>query len=86
MFGHSISRGVDVDSNGYRDIAIGAPGIEGVYLYRSYPVVRIIGEIATEKSTIEMNDNFLMKVCARIESKTEINHEIGKWKIERKMQ
>jgi len=81
MFGHSISRGSDIDANGYVDIAVGAPAIEAVYVYRTYPVVKLIGYIETSKSSIEMNDSVVLKVCARLESKTEINHKIGKLRI-----
>lgn len=64
--------------SGYHDIAVGAPAQEAVYVYRTYPVVKIVGDIVTSKPSIEMNDNIVLKICARIESKTEIRHEIGK--------
>ncbi|KFB51524.1 AGAP006826-PA-like protein [Anopheles sinensis] len=49
MFGFAISRGVDIDNNGYNDIAIGAPEGEAVYVYRTYPVVRIEARINSTK-------------------------------------
>lgn len=32
MFGHSISKGVDIDGNKYLDLAIGAPNAESVII------------------------------------------------------
>ncbi|XP_049292932.1 integrin alpha-PS3-like [Anopheles funestus] len=49
MFGHALSRGVDIDGNGYTDLAIGAPNGEAVYVYRSYPIVRIEARINSTK-------------------------------------
>lgn len=66
MFGHSISRGVDIDNNGYNDIAIGDPISEKVYIYRSYPVVKIIASIVPSKSEIFTNaTSFTVTACAR---------------------
>lgn len=61
MFGHGLSKGVDVDFNTYNDFAVGAPNAEMVYLYRAYPVVKVISsisakrEITTTQSSIEIN-------------------------------
>lgn len=79
MFGHGISRGVDIDGNKYNDIAIGAPGSESVYIYKSYPVVKVIASIIPSKSELTIDDNVVaIKVCARYESVTPIQMEIGK--------
>ncbi|CAO1409381.1 unnamed protein product [Diamesa serratosioi] len=65
MFGHSISRGVDIDDNGYNDIAIGSPNSEKVYVYRSYPVVKIISSIDPSQREIFTNATSLnITACA----------------------
>lgn len=80
MFGHSISRGVDVDSNGYRDIAIGSPNSESVYLFRSYPVVDVIATITPSKTELSLDDTrFNMKVCTRIDTKMQSLRDVGKF-------
>ncbi|CAO1393862.1 unnamed protein product [Diamesa hyperborea] len=77
MFGHSISRGVDIDNNGYNDIAIGAPNSEMVYVYKSYPVVNVIATIVPSKNEISIDDaKFKIKLCANYESKTIVENEI----------
>lgn len=78
MFGHSISRGVDIDSNGYRDIAIGSPNSEAVYIFKSYPVVKFVGTITPSKSELSLDDTrFNMQVCASIDAMTIIENDIG---------
>ena len=65
MFGHSISRGVDIDDNGYNDIAIGDPSSGKVYVYRSYPVVKLKSSIEPLHSEILINTTSLeIKACA----------------------
>ncbi|XP_058066154.1 integrin alpha-PS3-like [Anopheles bellator] len=61
FFGYAFSRGVDFDGNGYNDLAIGAPNSDSVYVYRTYPVVRVIPsinstahELAVEGGSIEI--------------------------------
>jgi hypothetical protein len=80
MFGHGISRGVDIDSNGYRDIAIGSPNSETVYIFKTYPVVKVIASILPSKNELSVDDTrFNMKVCARIESRTNIESDVGEF-------
>ncbi|XP_050094025.1 integrin alpha-PS3-like [Anopheles aquasalis] len=52
MFGYAISRGVDIDGNGYNDLAIGAPNAETVYVYRAYPIVKVIATINLNQTRI----------------------------------
>lgn len=79
MFGHGISRGVDIDSNGYHDIAIGSPNSEAVYIFKSYPVVKFIASITPSKSELSLEDTrFELKICAKLETMTHIENEIGK--------
>ncbi|XP_016972382.1 integrin alpha-PS3-like [Drosophila rhopaloa] len=53
MFGHGLSRGLDIDGNGFNDFAIGAPNAEAVYLYRTYPVVKIHASLRLETRQIK---------------------------------
>lgn len=78
MFGHGISRGVDIDSNGYRDIAIGSPNSESVYIYKSYPVVNVVASIVPSKTELSLEDTrFNMQVCAYIDSRMTSDKNIG---------
>lgn len=77
MFGHGISRGVDIDNNGYNDIAISAPNTEMVYIYRTYPVVKIVSDITSTKNQLSMEDTaFQINVCTHFESPTNIDQEL----------
>jgi FG-GAP repeat len=78
FFGHGMSRGVDIDSNGYRDIAVGAPNSEMVYIYKSYPVINVIASIQPSKTELSLEDTkFNIKVCAFLQSRTHMANEIG---------
>lgn len=80
MFGHGISRGVDIDRNGYRDIAIGSPNSESVFIFKSYPVVNVIATILPSKTELSLEDTrFNLKVCARFESRMMNNNKIGEF-------
>lgn len=79
MFGFGLSKGVDIDSNGYRDIAIGSPNSEAVFVYKTYPVVKVLASIMPSKTELSIDDGSIaIKVCASIITKTEIKDEIGK--------
>ncbi|XP_050072975.1 integrin alpha-PS3-like [Anopheles maculipalpis] len=68
MFGHSLSRGVDIDGNGYADLAVGAPNGETVYVFRSYPVVRIEARINSTKRELPAQGGvFQIAVCWSID-------------------
>lgn len=80
MFGHGVSRGVDIDGNGYRDIAIGSPNSESVFIFKSYPVVNVIASILPSKTELSLEDTrFILKVCARLESRMMNNNKIGEF-------
>lgn len=82
MFGHGMSRGVDIDSNGYRDIAIGAPNSETVYIYKSYPVVNVVASIQPSKTELSLDDTrFNIKVCAFLQSRMHMDKEIGECQL-----
>uniref|UniRef100_A0A182Q4F5 Integrin alpha second immunoglobulin-like domain-containing protein n=1 Tax=Anopheles farauti TaxID=69004 RepID=A0A182Q4F5_9DIPT len=64
MFGFALSRGSDIDSNGYNDLAVGSPNDEKVYVYRTYPVVRIETEVASSKRELTLEDTaFDLTIC-----------------------
>ncbi|XP_058838521.1 integrin alpha-PS3 [Topomyia yanbarensis] len=78
MFGHAISRGVDIDANGYHDIAIGSPNAETVYVYRTYPVVRVISSVSSSKRELSPEDTaFQLTVCWSYESATNIQLDVA---------
>lgn len=56
MFGHGLAKGADMDANRYPDLAIGAPGIDAVYVYRAYPVANVRAYIQPLSSEIDIND------------------------------
>ncbi|XP_308917.4 integrin alpha-PS3 [Anopheles gambiae] len=64
MFGHALTRGIDIDGNGYTDLAVGAPNGEAVYVFRSYPIVRIEARInSTKRELPEEGGVFEIAVC-----------------------
>ncbi|EDW47968.1 GM21601 [Drosophila sechellia] len=66
MFGHGLSRGSDIDGNGFNDFAIGAPNAEAVYLYRAYPVVKIHAIIKPKLVNPE-EERVNITVCYRLD-------------------
>uniref|UniRef100_A0A1B0DD26 Uncharacterized protein n=1 Tax=Phlebotomus papatasi TaxID=29031 RepID=A0A1B0DD26_PHLPP len=71
LFGYSISRGVDIDANGYPDIAVGAPENETVFIYRTYPVVKVIGSLNPQNRELDIGDTTLkFNSCWNLQSPT----------------
>jgi len=69
MFGQGLSRGSDIDGNGFNDLAIGAPGAEAVYLYRAYPVVKIHATVRSESRAIRPEqETITVTACYRLET------------------
>ncbi|XP_055921034.1 integrin alpha-PS3 isoform X2 [Eupeodes corollae] len=67
MFGHGLSKGSDIDNNGFNDLAIGAPNAESVFVYRSYPVVKIHATINSLSREIKPDQTkFQIKICYRL--------------------
>ncbi|XP_042855750.1 integrin alpha-7-like isoform X1 [Penaeus japonicus] len=63
-FGMSISRGIDIDVNGYPDLAIGSFLSGHVAVLRSRPVVSIAGLITSSPTSVALNDTSLeLLVC-----------------------
>ncbi|XP_044249047.1 integrin alpha-PS3 [Drosophila takahashii] len=69
MFGHGLSRGSDIDGNGFNDLAIGAPNAESLYVYRTYPVVKIHATVRSESREIKpQQDKVKISACYRLSS------------------
>lgn len=67
MFGHGLSKGADIDGNSFNDFAIGAPNAEMVFLYRAYPVVKILSRINLNQTEISIEQTQLkFEVCYSI--------------------
>ncbi|KAH8361875.1 hypothetical protein KR200_004249 [Drosophila serrata] len=67
MFGHGLSRGSDIDGNGFNDLAIGAPNAEAVFLYRAYPVVKLYGTVRSNERRISPQQKILnITACYRL--------------------
>lgn len=53
------------------DLAVGAPNVETVYVYRSYPVVKIVTNVYLLRKELLITDtSFKLKACWSLESKT----------------
>ncbi|XP_036332455.1 integrin alpha-PS3-like, partial [Rhagoletis pomonella] len=67
MFGHGLSKGADIDNNGFNDFAVGAPNAEAVFVYRAYPVVKIHATVKSQTREIKTDQNsFKITTCYRI--------------------
>ncbi|KAH8291423.1 hypothetical protein KR054_011554 [Drosophila jambulina] len=67
MFGHGLSRGSDIDGNGFNDFAVGAPNAEALYLYRAYPVVKVHATVKSESREIKPEqDKVKITSCYRL--------------------
>ncbi|XP_052841039.1 LOW QUALITY PROTEIN: integrin alpha-PS3-like [Drosophila gunungcola] len=72
MFGHGLSRGSDIDGNGFNDFAIGAPNAEALYFYRAYPVVKIHATIKSESREIKSEQEVVkITACYRLSTSAE---------------
>ncbi|XP_017027542.1 integrin alpha-PS3-like isoform X1 [Drosophila kikkawai] len=67
MFGHGLSRGSDIDNNGFNDFAVGAPNAEALYLYKAYPVVKVHATVKSESREIKPEqDKVKISACYRL--------------------
>ncbi|XP_018358282.1 PREDICTED: integrin alpha-PS3-like isoform X1 [Trachymyrmex cornetzi] len=68
-FGFSISEPIDIDNNGYADIAVGAYKSGHVIVLRSKPIVRTNLTVYTIPSTLQRNiSNFLVEACVEYQN------------------
>ncbi|KYN30945.1 Integrin alpha-PS3 [Trachymyrmex septentrionalis] len=68
-FGFSISEPIDIDNNGYADIAVGAYKSGHVIVLRSKPIVRTNLIVYTIPSTLQRNiSNFLVEACVKYQN------------------
>jgi hypothetical protein len=67
LFGTSISRGVDVDGNSFKDIAIGSPLDDAVYVYKTYPAYKVFGAIFSRQNRLvaATDENLELQVCLK---------------------
>lgn len=76
FFGFSLSRGVDMDTNGFKDLAIGAPNSMKVYIFKSYPSIEIISTAYGNPREIPINnDHSEIEVCAYYKSLKNLTKE-----------
>ncbi|KAH8348114.1 hypothetical protein KR084_004242, partial [Drosophila pseudotakahashii] len=75
MFGHALSRGSDIDGNGFNDFAIGAPNAEAVYLYRSYPIVKVHATFNSESRHIRSDqEQVQISACYRLSNLAKVKN------------
>nr|XP_014099168.1 integrin alpha-PS3-like [Bactrocera oleae] len=68
MFGHGLSRGVDIDANSY-NLAVGAPNADVVFVYHAYPVVKINATVHPKSLIIPTNTTSLkFDICINIQT------------------
>lgn len=67
-FGMAISRGIDIDSNDYPDLAIGSFMSGHAMVLRSRTVASLKGHMTSSPSTLSLEGNFLtLEACVRYE-------------------
>ncbi|KAH8265351.1 hypothetical protein KR038_004985, partial [Drosophila bunnanda] len=80
MFGHGLSRGSDIDGNGFSDLAVGAPNAEAVFLYRAYPVVKLYGTLRSgERQITPQQQRLNITACYRLSTtakKKEVQEQV----------
>ncbi|XP_059356508.1 integrin alpha-4-like [Carassius carassius] len=70
MFGQSVSGGVDVDSNNYPDVAVGAFLSDSAVVFRTRPVVKVDAVMllpeSLNRSIAQCTENGLPAVCVKV--------------------
>lgn len=70
MFGQSVSGGVDIDSNNYPDVAVGAFLSDSAVVFRTRPVVKVDAVMflpdSLNRSIAQCTDNGLPAVCINV--------------------
>uniref|UniRef100_A0A8C2HRG7 Integrin alpha 4 n=1 Tax=Cyprinus carpio TaxID=7962 RepID=A0A8C2HRG7_CYPCA len=71
MFGQSVSGGVDVDSNNYPDVAVGAFLSDSAVVFRTRPVLKVDAVMllpeSLNRSIAQCTENGLPAVCVKVE-------------------
>ncbi|KAF8357198.1 ina-1, partial [Pristionchus pacificus] len=77
-FGFSLSGAVDVDSNGYPDLAVGVALSDTVAIFRSRPVIRLKAEHLTDSEYIEIDRKSgcpsKSQTCFKLKLSIEVEH------------
>lgn len=61
------------------DLAVGSPNAEMVYVFRTYPVVKIVANVIPLTKELQVTDtSFKFKVCWSLESKFELQNDTGR--------
>lgn len=69
MFGHGLSKGFDIDKNGVPDLAVGAPNVDTVYVFKGYPVAIVTASITTTPEKLEqVQSQFTIKACWKLDT------------------
>lgn len=62
------------------DLGVGVPNTEAVYVFRSYPVVKVIANVIPLTKELKITDkSFKFKVCWSLESKFELQNDAGRF-------
>ncbi|XP_019727494.1 integrin alpha-4 isoform X2 [Hippocampus comes] len=69
MFGQSLSSGVDVDDNGYQDVAVGAFLSDAAVVLRSRPVLQVAASLVLPESIQQQAASIDVSVCFRVTSR-----------------
>ncbi|XP_049584264.1 integrin alpha-4 isoform X1 [Syngnathus scovelli] len=69
MFGQSLSSGVDVDDNGYQDVAVGAFLSDAAVVLRSRPVLRVTASLVLPENIQQRATAINVTVCFRVTSR-----------------
>lgn len=78
-FGHGVSKGADIDGNQYVDLVIGAPGVDAVFVYKSYPVVSVVASIRSE-SEVKLSDTTMKVIaCWNLVSPYKLKDKVSKY-------
>jgi len=72
-FGYSLAGNLDVDKNGYPDLAVGAYSSDKAFLLRSRRIVNMEGKITLSPNQISLEDNGTMQVTSDGISRHSIN-------------
>ncbi|GMT20838.1 hypothetical protein PFISCL1PPCAC_12135 [Pristionchus fissidentatus] len=77
-FGFSLSGSIDVDSNGYPDLAVGVALSDTIAIFRSRPVIRLLADHSTDNKYIEIDRRSgcpaRARTCFKLKLSIEVEH------------